>query len=542
MTEESNYRYAAFISYRHVDPDRRWAQWLHRALENYRVPKRLVTAGKPARIGRIFRDDEELPASADLSTSINEALTAAQALIVVCSNRTPGSNWVNEEVSRFQKMGRDDRVFAMLLEGEPEQSFPPALRSVEPLAADVRPLHGKSRRSLKKTALLKLLAAVLDVTYDDLRRREEERARRRLAWIAAAAGIAAVIFIGLSVLAAFQWFRAEAELQTSRAQNLANAAQAAMAETSGAKALGLVGPQRAVLLAIESLKIQPSVEGDRALRNALARLLGFTLGIPVPEDAALFSLGPDGRYAVLETEAGRRVVIAATGELFNPESVDTLPISGEAALPAYDSRCANGDDPIATSHSGQVLAMMPPDDLLTNLGQDWVFGGAVLTHGCGKRPFAVLPHEWGIRYALFSPDERAFLTITHSVSRDAADPAATALVGNTVRIWEVFRSTGLPFGKVPLARLLTEVSLATDGDITDIAVSPERNWLALRLRAFSEQGPERIYLQIWPLWPEVLLAEACKHLTRNLSPSEWATYVGFKAYEETCPGLEIVSE
>ena len=36
------YRYGAFISYRHVEPDRKWAKWLHTTLETYRVPRRIV--------------------------------------------------------------------------------------------------------------------------------------------------------------------------------------------------------------------------------------------------------------------------------------------------------------------------------------------------------------------------------------------------------------------------------------------------------------------------------------------------------------------
>ena len=34
------FRYRAFISYSHSDE--RWAQWLHRALETYRLPRHLV--------------------------------------------------------------------------------------------------------------------------------------------------------------------------------------------------------------------------------------------------------------------------------------------------------------------------------------------------------------------------------------------------------------------------------------------------------------------------------------------------------------------
>ena len=60
-------RYTVFISYRHVEPDREWAKWLHGALETYRVPKRLAQErGLPRRrrgIGTVFRDEEELAAS-----------------------------------------------------------------------------------------------------------------------------------------------------------------------------------------------------------------------------------------------------------------------------------------------------------------------------------------------------------------------------------------------------------------------------------------------------------------------------------------------
>ena len=66
-----DYSYDAFISYRHVEPDRRRAKWLHTSLETYRVPKKLVRQrGVAPRVGRVFRDEEELPASSDLNDQI----------------------------------------------------------------------------------------------------------------------------------------------------------------------------------------------------------------------------------------------------------------------------------------------------------------------------------------------------------------------------------------------------------------------------------------------------------------------------------------
>ncbi|MEO6969144.1 MAG: hypothetical protein ABI132_11930, partial [Rhodanobacteraceae bacterium] len=55
----SAFAYRAFISYSHAD--RAWCDWLHKVLETYRVPSRLVgreTASGtiPRRLTPIFRD------------------------------------------------------------------------------------------------------------------------------------------------------------------------------------------------------------------------------------------------------------------------------------------------------------------------------------------------------------------------------------------------------------------------------------------------------------------------------------------------------
>ncbi|HEV8588851.1 MAG TPA: toll/interleukin-1 receptor domain-containing protein, partial [Pyrinomonadaceae bacterium] len=118
----NNFKYWAFISYSHHD--KRWGDWLHRSLETYRVPRVLV--GKPspdgfvpARVFPIFRDREELAASADLGANINEALSQSRYLVVICSPRAAKSQWVNEEILAFKRLGRTDRLLALIVEGEP---------------------------------------------------------------------------------------------------------------------------------------------------------------------------------------------------------------------------------------------------------------------------------------------------------------------------------------------------------------------------------------------------------------------------------------
>jgi hypothetical protein len=85
---EPGFRYWAFISYSHQD--KAWGRWLHRALETYRIPQRLigmpVAAGTiPARLTPVFRDRDELPTATDLDRTVAEALRQSWCLIVICS-------------------------------------------------------------------------------------------------------------------------------------------------------------------------------------------------------------------------------------------------------------------------------------------------------------------------------------------------------------------------------------------------------------------------------------------------------------------------
>jgi len=144
-------KYAVFISYRHVEPDRRWAVWLHGALESFVIPSGLRDSPDHRRIGRVFRDEEELAASQHLSADIKAALDRSDWLAVVCSPKAVESQWVNAEVRYFRELDRDNRILALLVDGEPAGSFPPSLHEIrtsfggvkaldsdEPLAADVR--------------------------------------------------------------------------------------------------------------------------------------------------------------------------------------------------------------------------------------------------------------------------------------------------------------------------------------------------------------------------------------------------------------------
>ncbi len=210
-------RYRAFISYSHSDA--RVASWLHRSLEGYRVPKRLRgSAGEfgplPERLHPIFRDREELASAGDLGARVQEALADSDALLVVCSPDAARSRWVNEEILSFKRLGHSNRIYCLIVAGEPlsgdgRECFPPALRfeieadgqlgqrPAEPIAADMRP--GKDGRNL---ARLKLIAGLLGTDLDKLRQREAQRRYRRMLAIV----IASIVGMTLAlVLAGTAW-------------------------------------------------------------------------------------------------------------------------------------------------------------------------------------------------------------------------------------------------------------------------------------------------------------------------------------------------
>jgi hypothetical protein len=224
------------MSYCHADQS--WAAWLHRALESYRVPKRLVGStglygAVPGRLTPIFRDRDELSSAADLSGKLKDALADSETLIVLCSPEAARSKWVNEEIRHFRSLGRGDRIYCVIVDGDPHASepqnacFPTALleckddQAAEPLAADARKwADGKS------LAKLKLISGILGVELDELRQREQQRKRK----LQALAGFA------ILATAALLLFTIESRM-AERDARLAKEAQRASAETMLARFL-----------------------------------------------------------------------------------------------------------------------------------------------------------------------------------------------------------------------------------------------------------------------------------------------------------------
>jgi tetratricopeptide (TPR) repeat protein len=225
-------RYKAFISYSHSDE--RWARWLQRSLERYRLPKALLAKHPelPKRLFPVFRDRDELASGGDLSDSIRQAMDDSEALIVICSPAARTSRWVNEEIKRFRATDRGHRIFCLLVAGSPEPdapdcAFPSALLLGddgeilhEPLAADAT-----AKGDGKRNAMLKIAAGLLNVGVDELKRRDAQRQARFWSFVAAGSLLIATLTIGLAIYALnakreSEIARKESELRRSQAEGL----------------------------------------------------------------------------------------------------------------------------------------------------------------------------------------------------------------------------------------------------------------------------------------------------------------------------------
>jgi hypothetical protein len=309
-------RYWAFISYSHKDE--KWARRLHHAIETYRGHKKLVgtehrfNGPVPERLFPVFRDREELEGAAALPERIKEAIHESRFLIVICSPDAAKSKWVNEEIKAFKGLGREYRVLALIVGGEPnandddtnsaQECFPVALRHrigpegrltnerTEPIAADAR--KGKDGNH---NALLKIIAGVLGVRFDELKRRDEQRQAVKLRWIAG------LSLTGVTIFATIAWY---AYVMHHEA---AERARMALSRQLATQSLGYLTCLRA------------SLSAQMARRLLWDVMTGHFLGVPLA--------GNKGRILHIAFRQNGRTLTSAAS--------DASVISWETSLPSW---------------------------------------------------------------------------------------------------------------------------------------------------------------------------------------------------------------
>ena len=308
------YKYDAFISYRHIEPDLTIAKILHEMIEKFNIPKHLRTVSNDENsindkhIFRVFRDREEL-STKDLSTMIEEAIADSENLIVICSKRTFISPWCRKEVQLFKKIHGVNNIIPVLIEGEPDESFIDELKNlkatfinsenveeeknIELLAADIRPdevkspsfkgyeileyskdpklneLIKKSLDILKKSEIYRIVASMLNVNYGDLKLRHQERYLKRIIYTSVVASIAMLIFV-VSVTTLYLK-SVTSERKANEQTSLMTLNMANEANLQGDRILG-------VLIAQEAMKnVSPKMEKYNKLEAQYENILNNSL-------------------------------------------------------------------------------------------------------------------------------------------------------------------------------------------------------------------------------------------------------------------------
>ena len=217
MAEQRMFHYDAFISYRHADLDKAAAVGLHRRLESFRMPAGLRTdlPEEKRRIQRVFRDQDELPLSSNLSDAIESALKNTDWLIVIATPRFPQSKWCAKEIERFTELYGQDHILVVLADGMPEESIPEVLRfrqngAVDEIVADVR-----GKNTLDEAAL-RIAARMYDLDPAELKHRVRERRVKRIAAVSAFAAAGLLLF---AMYCAAQFTRISAQNDMITAQN-----------------------------------------------------------------------------------------------------------------------------------------------------------------------------------------------------------------------------------------------------------------------------------------------------------------------------------
>jgi WD40 repeat protein len=249
-------------------------------------------------------DYDELAASSELGPALNGALDDSQNLIVVASLHAAKSPWVNKEVSYFRS--RSNRpVFALIASGVPnhpeEECLPENLRGLDAASQPIAPNLQKESFS---RAFIRLVAAILDIPFDDLWQRERRRIRTRFAVVGVSIpiSIVAVIFPTLVALDRYDRGKSVEEL---------------ISETQNEVASGRY--ENALKIALEGLPVATDVPwalgwSDSRIKGLESKLAGAAQlasvvgGTTENGTVTSVSFSPNGQRILTSNEAGTATV------------------------------------------------------------------------------------------------------------------------------------------------------------------------------------------------------------------------------------------
>jgi hypothetical protein len=238
---EVNSHYDAIICYVDHNFDRQAAKTLRDQIVRYIPPRKGFEKNVRERFDQIYIETIEEVQQAGLTDATRLLLDISEFLIVVCSPRAKDSVRLKEIVEYFKSLGKEERILPLLIESEPSQAFPPALFGertislpnsrgeieqvkVEPLATDIRTRSVRKSLARIRQMRLKIIAAMIGCSYDDLEQRHLKRVRQRVIVVTSLIAAVALGLISIFIYLRQNAIRQEtiAKKQTQMAVDLLN--------------------------------------------------------------------------------------------------------------------------------------------------------------------------------------------------------------------------------------------------------------------------------------------------------------------------------
>jgi WD40 repeat protein len=439
--------YNAFISYSHA-ADATLAAALQSALHSFAKPWYKLRAL------HIYRDQTNLAVNPALWSSIRDALDQSLFFILLASPEAAASPWVAKEAEYWISRNGTSQVLIVLTGGtlkwdnlsasftsEHTNSLPPSLLRCfpeEPLFIDLRWVRdGATRPRLREPrfheAVLQLAATLHNRPKDELDSADIRIQRQTR--LLAGSGLIAILLTALFALR---------QTRLSHEESVQNLAASLAAKSAKVLADSPNRAREAALLAIESNRLNPSFEGNQALRAAVS-LLPASAQFYSPEDSSPterirdMAFSSDGAILAVARDDGSAQLIDVVNHkpvgYFAPDEQPAARIE----LPA-DPQSASLDNNSAVS-----IAFNSSDSLLATGARDGI------------------AHVWAV------PGGRELLRIFHGapVSQLAFHPKAnqlaTASDDGHVRIFDVARAALVADFKCP--GKMVSASFSPGGDL-----------------------------------------------------------------------------
>jgi WD40 repeat protein len=420
--------YKAFVSYSRA-ADGRLAPALQSALHRFAKPWYRLRAI------RVFRDVTNLSVSPGLWSSIENALSQSEYLLLLASPRAAASKWVRREVDYWLQHRSSATLLIVLTDGElawdgstgdfdwgRTDALPDTLRRVfgeEPAYLDFRTertaddLSSGNPHFQEKVATI---AATLhgrsrdDLIGEDVR---QQRRAKRLAWSASIALFLLTVTASIGAYVAVRQRRiAEERGQLALARQLA--AQGELMRNQQARLL-----PRSLLLGVESMAILSSLEADEVLRQGMGLLARPVEAIRLPSAERIVALSPGSKFALTAREQAIGLWDARTGASVAGVNLDDpleqAVFSPDDGIVALVTR--TGIQLLETS--GQSLARIGHEGHVSDLAFDRT--RTLLACACGAaglriwevatgRELSSLPHEKEVSSVAFDPSGRYLMS------------------------------------------------------------------------------------------------------------------------------------